>query len=114
MDVFALSCDTEGFGLAALEAMAAGLPIVATQVGALPELVEHGKTGILVPRGDARALAKALLRLLRDAELADRLGAAGKARAERDYSAARTAQQVSDVYLDLVRRRAPTARGRYA
>ena len=114
MDIFALSCDTEGFGLAALEAMAAGLPVVATQVGALPELVEHGETGLLVPRGDGRALANALLTLLRDPGLAGRLGAAGKARAERDYSAARMAQKVGDVYADLVGGRAPTGGRRYA
>jgi glycosyltransferase involved in cell wall biosynthesis len=114
MDVFALSCDTEGFGLAALEAMAAGLPVVATQVGALPELVEAGETGLLVPRGDARALANALLTLLRDHGLATRLGAAGRVRAERDFSAARTAEQISDVYLELVGGRVPTESRRHA
>jgi len=114
MDIFALSCDTEGFGFAALEAMAAGLPVVATQVGALVELIEPGETGLLVPRGDARALAEALLTLLKDQGLAARLGAGGRARAERDFSAARTAQRVSEVYLELVGGRAPTGRRGYA
>ncbi len=91
LDIFALSCDTEGFGLAALEAMAAGRPIVATRVGALPELIEEEKNGLLVPRGDAPALADALLRLIRDKALAGRLGRAARARAETDYSAARNA-----------------------
>src|SRR5574340_951244 len=80
-DVFALSCDTEGFGLAALEAMAAGLPIVATRVGALPELIQEGVNGLLVPPGEAPALAEALLRLLREEALAGRLGQAARARA---------------------------------
>ena len=107
LDVFALSCDTEGFGLAALEAMAAGLPVVATRVGALPELIEEGESGLLVPRGDAPALGDALLRLLRDGALARRLGEAARGRAEADYSAARNAELVSDLYLEVLGQRAP-------
>jgi glycosyltransferase involved in cell wall biosynthesis len=111
LDVFALSCDTEGFGLAALEAMAAGVPIVATRVGALPELIEEGESGLLVPAGDAPGLADALLRVLRDAALARRLGQAARARAEADYSAARNAELVSDLYLQVLGQHAP---GRHA
>ena len=106
LDIFALSCDTEGFGLAVLEAMAAGLPIVATRVGALPELIEEGESGILVARGDAPALADALLRLLWDAVLARRLGQAARARAETDYSAARSAGLMGDLYLEVLGHRA--------
>ncbi|MFB3881416.1 MAG: glycosyltransferase [Armatimonadota bacterium] len=104
-DIFALSCDTEGFGLAALEAMAAGLPIVATRVGALPELIEGEVSGVLVPPGDAPALADALLRLLRESETARRLGQAARARAEASYSVERTAQQLSELYLEVLERR---------
>jgi glycosyltransferase involved in cell wall biosynthesis len=65
-----------------LEAMATELPVVASSVGGLAELVVDGETGILVPPGDSRALAVALGRLIEDRELRRRLGAAGRARAE--------------------------------
>jgi glycosyltransferase involved in cell wall biosynthesis len=72
----------EGFSLPAVEAMACGLPIVATTGGALPEVVgRDGVTGLLVPPGDASALAAALVRALDDGALRSRLGAAGRARA---------------------------------
>jgi glycosyltransferase involved in cell wall biosynthesis len=73
----------EGFGLAALEAMAVGRPVVATRVASLPEVVADGETGLLVPPGDPAALAEALFRLAADAELRARLGAAAARRAER-------------------------------
>jgi glycosyltransferase involved in cell wall biosynthesis len=69
----------ETFGLAAAEAMAASLPVVASAVGGLAELVDHGRTGLLTPPGDATALADAIERLLDDRVLAARLAAAGKA-----------------------------------
>lgn len=81
-DVFVLSSSQEGLPLSILEAMAAGLPVVATAVGGIPELVVDGQTGFLVPRGDAEALAAALARLIDDRALRRRLGTAGRARAE--------------------------------
>jgi glycosyltransferase involved in cell wall biosynthesis len=88
----------EGFSLPAIEAMACGLPIVATTGGALPEVVgRDGETGLLVPPGDPGALATALLRALGDAELRDRLGTAGRARVLEHFTwraaAARTVEQ---------------------
>ena len=85
-DVLAVPSSRESFGLAALEAMACGTPVVATRVGGLPELIIDGETGMLVPPEDARAMADALLAVLRDRELAARLGAAGRARAAADFS----------------------------
>ena len=79
--VLAVPSLKESFGMAALEAMADGIPVVATRVGGLPEVVEDGKTGIVVASEDARAMADALLELLRDPDRAGRLGAAGRARA---------------------------------
>lgn len=79
--VLAVPSAKEAFGMAALEAMADGLPVVATRVGGLPEVVEHGKTGIVVPPNDQKAMAEALLRLLRNPDEAERLGEAGRARA---------------------------------
>ncbi len=79
-DVFCLPSRQEGFGIVFLEAMAAGLPIVAANAGAIPEVAPHGEVSLLVPPDDIRALSDALLDLLRDRALRDRLSAAGRAR----------------------------------
>jgi len=79
--VFAVPSSRESFGLSALEAMACGVPVVATKVGGLPELILEGETGMLVPPEDERAMADALLKILRDPELARRFGEAGRVRA---------------------------------
>jgi glycosyltransferase involved in cell wall biosynthesis len=71
----------EGYGVAAREAMAWGRPVVASAVGGLTDAVEDGVTGLLVPPGDVGALRAALERLLRDAELRSRLGAAAREKA---------------------------------
>jgi glycosyltransferase involved in cell wall biosynthesis len=82
-DVFASSSRYEGLPIAVLEAMAAGLPVVAFAVGGVPELVVDETTGLLVPAGDEASLGAALERLLADASLRRRLGESGRARAER-------------------------------
>ena len=87
-DVFVLSSRSEGLPVSVLEAMAAELPVVASDVGGLAELVIDGETGMLVPSGDPAALARALGRLLDDRELRQKLGAAGRARAEASFDLA--------------------------
>jgi len=87
----------EGFGLGVLEAMLAGLPVVATNVSALPELVIDGETGILVPPDDVAELVHAVEQALEQPEL----GAAGLARARRDFSVARMADRTAALY-DLI------------
>jgi glycosyltransferase involved in cell wall biosynthesis len=84
----------EGFGLGVLEAMLAGLPVVATNVSALPELVVDGETGVLVPPDDVRALADGLELALTRPEL----GAAGLARAQAEFSVARMAGRTATLY----------------
>jgi glycosyltransferase involved in cell wall biosynthesis len=86
----------EGFGVACLEAMAHGRPVVATAVGGLRDLVVDGETGVLVPARDPAALRAAFDRLLADRELRRRLGAAGRERAQRQFSW----QAVTDATLD--------------
>lgn len=98
--VFVLSSSSEALPVSVLEAMAAGLPVVATRVGGVPELVVDGETGFLVPPSDAAALAAALQRLLDDPELRARLGAAGRARAEEHFAL----DSFVEGHLDLYRR----------
>src|SRR5205823_13173952 len=88
-DLFVLSSRSEGLPISVLEAMAAGLPVVATNVGGMPEVVVNGETGFLVPPAEPRALAEAVGRLLLDPELRQRFGAAGRRRAERRFDVAR-------------------------
>jgi glycosyltransferase involved in cell wall biosynthesis len=91
-DVFCLPSLQEGFGIAFVEAMAAGLPIVAARAGAVPEVVEDGVTGLLVPPGDPPAVAAALIRLLDDKEARRSMGEEGTRRAER-FELARVAER---------------------
>lgn len=92
----------EGFGLAALEAMAAGRPVVATAVGSLPEVVVDGETGIVVPPGRPAALAEALTALADDAELRARMGALGALRAESMFSTEVMVDATIAVYDELL------------
>jgi glycosyltransferase involved in cell wall biosynthesis len=80
MDLYVHPALMEGFGIAVLEAMAMRKPVVATATGGLPEIVQDGETGVLVPPGDADALARAVVRLLQDPVRCRQLGEAGRAR----------------------------------
>ena len=95
----------EGFGLAALEAMACGRPVVATDVASLPELVSDGETGFLVDPRSAEALAAALARLSADGELRRRLGARGHERARTTFSLERMVERTLAVYQDAIARK---------
>jgi glycosyltransferase involved in cell wall biosynthesis len=97
-DVFVHTSRWEGFGIVLLEAMLASLPIVATSVSAVPEVVVDGETGLLVGAGAVEALAAALDDLLADPGRAQRLGSAGLERARSDFSIARMAERTVAVY----------------
>jgi glycosyltransferase involved in cell wall biosynthesis len=81
-DVYALSSDWEGNPLSIMEAMAAGKPVISTAVGGIPELVEDGECGLLVPQGDAKALAKAMRYMLENPDARTSMGEASARRAE--------------------------------
>jgi glycosyltransferase involved in cell wall biosynthesis len=103
-DLFALPSLNESLGVSILEAMAASRPVVATAIGGIGEAVADGETGLLVPPGDPVALAGAIRRLLSDPSLALRMGAAGKVRVQRDFSAETMLRRVTEVYDELLRR----------
>jgi len=99
----------EGFGLVALEAMERGRAVVASGVGGLLDIVADGETGILVPPGDAEALADAIVALARDPELAARMGVEGRRRAEAQFSEERSVERIEQLYREaLAARRAST------
>ena len=99
--VFALPSLSEAFGIAAVEAMAAGVPVVASEVGGLPEIVTPGVTGELFPPGDHEALASHLIRLLRSPDLRERMGAAGREAAQA-HSMERTVARYVALYDEML------------
>jgi glycosyltransferase involved in cell wall biosynthesis len=101
-DLFALASDYEGLPVAIIEAMAAGLPVVATAVGGIPELVEHNITGILVPPRDGQALAEALTALVRDPERRRALGERAGERS-RLFSAARMIEAYAALFTEVAK-----------
>jgi glycosyltransferase involved in cell wall biosynthesis len=101
LDLLAVTSNNEGTPFSAIEAMAAGCPVVATQVGGLPDLICEGQTGYLVPPGDAHAVAEAMLRLLHASETARRMGQAARARVKDCYAIQRLIRDTEQLYLKL-------------
>jgi glycosyltransferase involved in cell wall biosynthesis len=92
----------EPFGIPVIEAMAAGLPVVATRSGALPEVVVDGETGILVERGDGEGLAAAISKLLADPHLRARMGAAGRRRVRQLFTWDRSVARLEELYAGIL------------
>jgi len=98
IDVFVLSSLWEGLPLVLLEAMAAGVPVVATKVGGIPEVVEDGEEGLLVPPGDPRSLRLAMTKLLTDSVLARRLAENAFRKVNSQYSVGTMVQKHEALY----------------
>ncbi|KPJ53750.1 hypothetical protein AMJ39_03345 [candidate division TA06 bacterium DG_24] len=102
LDLFVLATETEGLPVSIIEAMAVGKPVIATQVGGIPELVEDGITGLLVRPGDDHALADAILRLLRDPALARRMGEAGRRRIAESFGIESMVKRLEQIYRHVL------------
>ncbi len=109
MDAFVLPSRDEGFGLVFLEAMAMGVPVVGTRVIGTTDAVQDGVTGLLIPYGDAPALAKAVLQLLGDPELAQRLRVTAAERVRRCFSREQAAARIEHLYRELAEERRKNA-----
>jgi glycosyltransferase involved in cell wall biosynthesis len=102
LDVFALPSTWEGFGVAAAEASACGLPVVATDVYGIPDVVRPGVTGLLVPPKDPAALARALGQLIDNPALRSQFGRAGREYVASHYDWRDNAKQMESIYASLV------------
>ncbi len=119
-DVFVLPCriaadgDRDGLPNVLMEAQSQGIPCVSTRVSGIPELIQHGKTGLLVEPDDSEALAAAIEQLLIDPDRRRRLGEAGFARVRRHFSMADGAERLTELFnassADGGRRGVPTER----
>lgn len=101
-DVFLLPSYSEGFPLSLLEAMMAGLPIIATTVGAIPEVVTHGESGLLIPPRDQPALQKAMATLVTEADTRRALGKMARQRAMESYEVERVLNGLADLYRQVL------------
>jgi glycosyltransferase involved in cell wall biosynthesis len=102
LDVFALSSESEGMPLTLLEAMAAGVPAVATGVGGIPEVIENGADGYIVPASGPEPLARTISSLLSHPGEAREMGMRGREKVKRRFNAERTVRETERIYSDLL------------
>ncbi len=100
-NIFALPSEREAFGMVNLEAMSTPLPIVASKVGGIPEVILNGKTGILVEPKDTKELRLALEKLIEDQSLREKMAKAGRKRLEKHFSARKMAEEYEKIYKDV-------------
>jgi len=103
-DVFLLPSDSESFGLAALEAMSCGVPVVAANVGGIPEVVKHGETGFLAAVGDVEEMSRHVIQILSDEALAKRMSKAARQLAVDNYTEAELTAQYENYYYKILGR----------
>ena len=101
-DIMVMPSRREAFGVAAVEAAACGVPVIATRVGGIPEIVEDGASGILIPPRDRESLTQAILRLATDSELRAAMGRAGRAIAEERFDLNRNLDQMEALYREVL------------
>jgi glycosyltransferase involved in cell wall biosynthesis len=104
LDVVVSSSHMETFGLSVAEAMACAKPVVATRVGAMPEVIADGETGFLVPAQDSGAMADAVEHLLKNASICERMGQAARARAEQLFHRDVYARKILRLYEQVLQR----------
>jgi glycosyltransferase involved in cell wall biosynthesis len=109
LDIVVLASRYEPLGRVLIEGMAAGKPVVGTDVGGIPEIIEDGVTGLIVPPASPERLAEAILEILKDPESAHQMGQAGRRRAQTLFNPVRYVRSVEMVYQDLL---TPPARSR--
>ena len=105
LDILVMSSYTESFPNAILEAMAMGKPVVATNVGGIPEVVEEGQTGFLVPPRDPKAIADRVLSLCRDSARRLQMGRAARARVEDNFTVQSVSARLEGIYVRSLRER---------
>jgi glycosyltransferase involved in cell wall biosynthesis len=101
LDIFVLATHSEGFPVSILEAMSVGIPVVASNVGGIPELIENGTTGILVEPNNFDQLASAIIEILENQAKAKRMGEAAKERVKKYFSIEQMMAQLESIYLNL-------------
>lgn len=101
-DAFVMASFAEGVPVVLMEALAAGVPVVATQIAGIPELVEHGVNGYLVPPGSASALAERVVELMSDSDLRQRMGAAGRLKVANEFNIASEAKRLVTVLTNAL------------
>ena len=104
LDVFVMPSLQEGLGLSVMEAQAAGIPVVASNVGGLPDLIEDGKTGFLVPVGQSDALAEKIIALLRNPKQAEQMASAARQNIEHKFSLAQMVDKTEQFYASHLSR----------
>ncbi|MEL6381815.1 MAG: glycosyltransferase family 4 protein [Cyanobacteria bacterium J06626_18] len=101
-DIFILPSFAEGVPVVLMEAMAASVPVLTTQIAGVPELVEHGESGWLVPPGDQQSLADSLAMLVEDTDLRKRLGESGRAKVASDFNVETEAKKLADIFRQTI------------